>query len=148
LASEALALQPSLDMAKDRPSGFRNPWFQFVLNIIGVVVYELLLKAGASATADSANDWPWIGITALASPFTWMAIVVIIVDLMIWLHILKYIPLSIAFPLSRTVDVLVPISCWLILKEAISPLRWCGIALVIIGLAIVAKPVAELEERL
>src|SRR4029077_2720490 len=99
----------SLDMANDRPSGFRNPWFLFVLNIIGVVVYELLLKAGASATADPANDWPWIGITALASPLTWMAILVIIVDLMIWLYILKYIPLSVAFPLSRTVDVLVPI---------------------------------------
>jgi len=136
------------DMTSDRPSGFFNPWFQFVLNIIGVVVYELLLKAGASATADSAKNWSWLGINALESPLTWLAIAVIIVDLVIWLYILKYIPLSIAFPLSRTVDVLVPISCWLILRETISPLRWCGIALVIIGLVIVARPAAELEERL
>lgn len=134
--------------ASDQPTGFRNPWFQFVLNIVGVVIYELLLKAGASATADSAKSWSWIGINALASPLTWLAIVVIIVDLVIWLYILRYIPLSIAFPLSRTVDVLVPISCWLILRETISPLRWCGIALVIVGLIIVAKPAAELEERL
>ena len=133
---------------QDWPSGFRNPWFQFVLNIIGVVVYELLLKAGASATADPARSWTGFGITALASPLTWLAFAVIVVDLMIWLHILRYIPLSIAFPLSRTVDVLVPISCWLILKEAISPLRWCGIALVIAGLVVVAKPAAQLEERL
>jgi drug/metabolite transporter (DMT)-like permease len=132
----------------DRPTGFRNPWFQFTLNIIGVVVYELLLKAGAAASADPAKRWSWIGINALASPLTWLAIVVIIIELAIWLYILKYIPLSIAFPLSRTVDALVPISCWLILKEAISPLRWCGIVLVIIGLVIVAKPAAELEERL
>jgi drug/metabolite transporter (DMT)-like permease len=132
----------------DRPSGFANPWFQFVLNIIGVVVYELLLKAGASATADPGRTWSWIGITALASPLTWLAIAVITVDLVIWLYILRYIPLSIAFPLSRVVDVLVPISCWFILKEAISPLRWCGIALVIIGLVIVAKPAAQLEECL
>jgi drug/metabolite transporter (DMT)-like permease len=132
----------------DRPTGFRNPWFQFVLNIISVVVYELLLKAGATATADPTGGSSWIGVTALTSPLTWLAIAVIIVDLVIWLYILRYIPLSIAFPLSRTVDVLVPISCWLILKEAISPLRWCGIALVIVGLIIVAKPAAQLEERL
>ena|SRR5438045_5140422 len=132
----------------ERPTGFANPWFQFVLNVIGVVVYELLLKAGASATADPARTWSWLGITALQSPLTWLGIAVIIVDLIIWLYILKYIPLSIAFPLSRAVDVLVPISCWLILKEAISPLRWGGIALVIVGLVIVAKPAAELEERL
>ena len=132
----------------DRPTGLANPWFQFVLNIVGVVIYELLLKAGAAASADPAKSWSWIGINALASPLTWLAIAVIIVDLVIWLYILKYIPLSIAFPLSRTVDVLVPISCWLILKEAISPLRWWGIALVIVGLVIVAKPAAKLEERL
>ena len=130
------------------PTGFRNPWLQFILNIIGVVVYELLLKAGASATADPAKSWSGFGITALTSPLTWLAIGVIVVDLIIWLYILRYIPLSIAFPLSRVVDVLVPISCWLILKEAISPLRWGGIALVIVGLVIVAKPAAQLEERL
>ncbi len=135
-------------MTNHRPSGFANPWFQFVLNVIGVVVYELLLKAGAAATADPTKAWSWFGVNALASPLTWLAIVVIIVDLVIWLYILKYIPLSIAFPLSRTVDVLVPIGCWLVLRETISPLRWCGIALVIIGLVIVAKPAAELEERL
>jgi drug/metabolite transporter (DMT)-like permease len=132
----------------ERPTGFRNPWFQFVLNILFVVIYELLLKAGASATADPAKGWSGFGITALTSPLTWLAICVIVIDLVIWLYILRYIPLSIAFPLSRAVDVLVPISCWLILKEAISPLRWGGIALVIIGLVIVAKPAAQLEERL
>ena len=135
-------------MTDHRPSGFRNPWFQFVLNILGVVVYELLLKAGATATADPAKSWSWFGVNALASPLTWLAIVVIVIDLVIWLYILKFIPLSIAFPLSRTVDILVPISCWLILHETISPLRWCGIALVIVGLIIVAKPAAELENRL
>jgi drug/metabolite transporter (DMT)-like permease len=131
-----------------RPTGFANPWFQFVLNIISVVIYELLLKAGASASADPSKSWSWFGVNALASPLIWLAIVVIVIDLIIWLYILRYIPLSIAFPLSRAVDVLVPISCWLILKEAISPLRWGGIALVIIGLVVVAKPAAELEERI
>lgn len=135
-------------MTNNRPSGFANPWFQLGLNIICVVLYELLLKAGAKATAGPATSWSWIGITGLASPLIWLAIVVMLIDLVIWLYVLKYIPLSIAFPLSRLVDVLVPISCWLILKEGISSLRWCGIALVIIGLAIVAKPAARLEERL
>jgi drug/metabolite transporter (DMT)-like permease len=135
-------------MTNNRLSGFANPWFQLGLNIICVVLYELLLKVGAKATADPSKSWSWIGITGLASPLIWLAIVVIILDLAIWLYVLKYIPLSIAFPLSRLVDVLVPISCWLILKEGISSLRWCGIALVIIGLAIVAKPAARLEERL
>ena len=135
-------------MTEKHPRGFFNPWFQLGLNVLGVVAYELLLKAGANATAGLSQTWAWTGITGLASTFTWVAIALIIVDLIVWLYVLKYIPLSIAFPLSRLVDVLVPISCWIILKEGISPLRWCGIALVIIGLAIIAKPAARLGERL
>lgn len=135
-------------MTKSTPRGFLNPWIQLGLNVVCVVAYELLLKVGASATADPTRTWSWTGVSSLVSPFIWSAIVIIILDLVIWLFVLKYIPLSIAFPLSRAVDVLVPISCWLILAEAISPRRWCGIALVIIGLVVVARPAAELEERL
>jgi undecaprenyl phosphate-alpha-L-ara4N flippase subunit ArnE len=71
-----------------------------------------------------------------------------IVSLLSWLYVLRYIPLSIAFPLSRVVDILVPLSCWIILGEHISPRRWCGIALVVIGLMFTAKPVARLGEKL
>src|SRR6266705_3680293 len=135
-------------MTNGQRAGFVKRGFQRGLNVLCVLAYELLLKAGATATADLSQSWSWTGISGLASALTWLAIVFIILDLMIWLYVLKYIPLSVAFPLSRVVDVLVPISCWLILQESISSLRWCGIALVIIGLAIVAKPAARLEERL
>jgi len=72
----------------------------------------------------------------------------VVLSFLSWLYVLRFIPLTIAFPLSRVVDVLVPLSCWLVLGEMISVRRWLGIALVIIGLAVVAKPVARLEERL
>jgi drug/metabolite transporter (DMT)-like permease len=133
---------------RDRPSGFLNPWFQLWFGVFCVLVYELLLKRGATETAHLSEKLSWTGITGLASPLVWLAIVFVIISLVSWLYILRYIPLSVAFPLSRVVDVLVPLGCWLILGEHISPRRWGGIALVVIGLAIVAKPVARLEERL
>lgn len=133
---------------RDRPSGFANPWLQLWLSVLCVLASELLLKRGATATAHLSKNWSWTGITGLASPLVWIAIVFVILSFLSWLYVLKYIPLSVAFPLSRVVDVLVPLSCWLILGESISTRRWCGIALVVIGLAIVAKPVAHLEEKL
>jgi drug/metabolite transporter (DMT)-like permease len=132
----------------ERPSGLRNPWFVLGLEVICVLVYELLQKRGASETASLSQTWSWIGITALISPLVWLAMLLMIVSLLSWLYVLRYIPLSIAFPLSRVVDVLIPLSCWLILGENISPRRWCGIALVIVGLMLTAKPVAHLEEKL
>ena len=116
--------------------------------MICVLVYELLQKRGASETANLSQTWSWLGVTALVSPLVWLAMVLMIVSLVSWLYVLRYIPLSIAFPLSRVVDILVPLSCWIILGENISPRRWCGIALVLIGLILTAKPVARLEEKL
>jgi len=132
----------------NRPSGFFNPWFQLGLSVVCVLVSELLLKRGATETAHLSESWSWTGITGLASSLVWLGILFVIVSFLSWLYVLKYIPLSIAFPLSRVVDVLVPLSCWLILGEHISARRWLGIALVVIGLAIVAKPVARIEEKL
>ena len=133
---------------RNRPSGFANPWLQLTLSVVCVFVSELLLKRGASDTANPAQAWSWTGITGLASPLVWLGIIFVIISFISWLYVLRYIPLTIAFPLSRVVDILVPLGCWFFLGEAISERRWCGIALVIIGLAVTAKPVARLEERL
>jgi drug/metabolite transporter (DMT)-like permease len=133
---------------REQPSRFANPWLILGLEVICVLVYELLQKRGASETANLSETWSWIGVTALVSPLVWLAMVLMIVSLLSWLYVLRYIPLSLAFPLSRVVDILVPLSCWIILGENISPRRWCGIALVIIGLILTAKPVAHLEEKL
>lgn len=133
---------------RSRPSGFANPWLQLALSVLCVLASELLLKRGATQVADPNNALSWTGINGLTSSLVWWAILLVIVSFASWLYVLKYIPLTIAFPLSRIVDVLVPIGCWIFLGEIISVRRWCGIALVIVGLALVAKPVARLEEKL
>jgi drug/metabolite transporter (DMT)-like permease len=130
------------------PRGFANPWLILGLEIICVLVYELLQKRGASETANLSQTWSWTGLTALTSPWVWLAMLLMIVSLLSWLYVLRYIPLSVAFPLSRVVDILVPLSCWIILGEDISARRWLGIALVVIGLLLTAKPIAHLEEKL
>jgi undecaprenyl phosphate-alpha-L-ara4N flippase subunit ArnE len=133
---------------QSKPSGFANPWFHLALSIAFVTIYELLLKVGAVETAHLSQRWSWTGLTGLASPYTWVAIVFVILSLVTWLHVLRSIPLSVAFPISQVVHALIPLGSWLFLGEAITSLRGCGIALVLFGLAVVAKPVARFEERL
>lgn len=133
---------------QNRPSGFGNPWLQLVLSVAFVLVSEFLLKRGATDIAKPDSAFSWTGINGLASPLVWWAILLILASFISWLYVLRYIPITIAYPLSRVVDVLVPLGCWILLGEFISALRWCGIALVVIGLALVAKPVAQIEERL
>jgi drug/metabolite transporter (DMT)-like permease len=132
----------------DRPTGLRNPWLHLAVSITCVAIYEMLLKRGAVETANLSPAWSWTGLSGLASIYVWIAIVFVILSLITWLNVLRYLPLSIAFPISQAVHVLVPLGSWLILGENIVTLRWIGIAFVSLGLAVVAKPVARLEEEL
>jgi undecaprenyl phosphate-alpha-L-ara4N flippase subunit ArnF len=131
-----------------RPSGFGNPWLQLALSVGCVFSSELLLKRGATDVAEPESAFSWTGINGLESSLVWWAILLIIISFISWLYVLRYVPLTLAFPLSRVVDILVPLGCWIFLGEVISALRWCGIALVVIGLALVAKPIANIEQRL
>lgn len=132
----------------DRPTGFRNPWLHLVISVTCVAIYELLLKRGAAETANPDSSWSWTGLSGLGSIYVWIAIVFVIASLLTWLYVLRYLPLSIAFPFSQAVHVLVPLGSWLILGENIITLRWIGIAFVSLGLAVVAKPIAKIEEEL
>lgn len=134
---------------QSKPTGLANPWFHLALSVLFVAAYQLLLKLGASETAHIANArWAWTGLSGLASLYVWLGLPLIILGLFTWLYVLRYIPLSIAFPISQVPHILVPLCSWLLLGERITSLRWSGIALISLGLALVAKPVARLEERL
>jgi len=113
-----------------------------------VFVSELLLKRGVTEVAEPESALSWTGLNGLASPLVWWAILLIVASFISWLYVLRYVPLSVAYPLSRVVDVLVPLGCWFFLSERISALRWCGIALVVTGLGLVAKSIDNMEERL
>jgi drug/metabolite transporter (DMT)-like permease len=133
----------------NKPVGFYNPLFQLGSSIVLTTIYELLLKIGATKTADIAGkSWAWTGLSGLFSGYVWVAIVFVILSLITWLYVLRYLPISVAFPISQVVHALIPLCSWLILEESITALRWCGIALVLVGLAVMARPAAELEERL
>jgi len=133
---------------ENRPTGLRNPWLHLAISVTCVTIYELLLKRGARETAHISEAWAWTGLSGLLSIYVWIAIGFVILSLVTWLYVLRYLPISVAFPISQSVHVLVPLGSWLILGENIITLRWIGIALVSLGLAVVARPVARLEEEL
>jgi drug/metabolite transporter (DMT)-like permease len=133
---------------QNRPTGLRNPWLYLAISTTCVAIYELLLKHGAAETANPNSSWSWTGLSGLGSIYVWIAIVFVVASLLTWLYVLRYLPLSIAFPFSQAVHVLVPLGSWLILGENIITLRWIGIAFVSLGLLVVAKPIAKIEEEL
>ncbi|MBV9009567.1 MAG: EamA family transporter [Verrucomicrobia bacterium] len=125
-----------------------NPWFQIAFSTFCVAIAELFLKRGAAQAPKLAASVNWTGISGLGIPLVWIGILLMAISFVSWLYVLRFLPLSIAFPLSQFVHVLVPLFSWIFLGELISPRRWAGITLVVLGVFTIAKPVARLEEKL
>ena len=127
---------------------FLNPWTQLAVCILLATAAEIFLKLGAEATASASNALSWTGLTGLRSSWVWWGIVASVISLFNWLATIRKLPLTIAFPVGNIVHILVPLSSWIFLGEAILLRRWIGIGLVLLGLLILARPAANLEERL
>jgi drug/metabolite transporter (DMT)-like permease len=125
-----------------------NPYLAIVLAVAFVPAAEILLKRGAMATADSHANVSGLGTAVLLSRWTWLGIICYIGNFICWLHALRYVPLYLAFGLLSSTHALVPLGCQWFLGEAITPMRWTGIAFVILGVVVIAGPAMRAERRL
>jgi undecaprenyl phosphate-alpha-L-ara4N flippase subunit ArnE len=121
-----------------------HPYVQILIGALLNVAGEVLLKRGAITHASVGL----FGIAALASVWTWIGVACYVVALLNWLWVLRTVPVSIAFSLMNAVYVLVPLAANIFLHEPIHPRRWLGIALVLGGALIIARPLAAAEEKL
>ncbi|HEX8914239.1 MAG TPA: SMR family transporter [Humisphaera sp.] len=136
--------------ARRYPRGLGNPYVQIAVGAVATTAAELLLKAGATETADAARVGGVFGVAALASWWTWGGIAAYILSFLNWIAALRYLPLGVAYCLINSVQVLVPAGAWLFRSEHVSPARWAGIALVTAGIVLIGvgrnKPAAEPED--
>jgi drug/metabolite transporter (DMT)-like permease len=123
---------------------FLHPHVQILCSVLLMAAAQVLLKRGADATASAS----WLGVAALRSGWVWLGIVAMIGSLLSWLHALRFVQLSVAYNLSGLLHVIVPLSCWIFLSEEIGGRRWLGIALVLAGVLITAKPAGKIEEEI
>jgi drug/metabolite transporter (DMT)-like permease len=125
-----------------------SPYLQLLGAQVLITAAEVLLKKGAVASVAESGGPEVLGLAALASGATWLGILLYIVSFLIWLHVLRLLPLTQAYALASMVHVLVPTAAWLFLNETISSTRAAGIAFVLVGVLLVAAPAAQAEEEL
>ena len=123
---------------------FFNPYLQIGVSVLLNAAAQIFIKIGTGHNTDQSL----FSVSSLTSGAMWLGIVAMVVALVSWLYALRSIPLTIAFTLAASTQVIVPLGCWIFLGEQISLLRWGGIFLVTLGILLVAQPLAKVEERL
>ncbi|MGV8918648.1 MAG: transporter [Pseudomonas sp.] len=98
---------------------------------------QISLKVGGDGLSAIAFGVDWIR-AALSSVAVMVAVGCYIGSFLTWMLILRTSKLSLAFPLSSLVFVVVLLSSWLGLGESISPLHWLGVCVIIFGIVLLA----------
>jgi drug/metabolite transporter (DMT)-like permease len=123
---------------------FFNPYLQIGFSVLLNAAAQIFIKIGT----EHASDQSVLAISSLTSGYMCLGIAALVVGLVSWLYALKSVPLTIAFTLAASTQVMVPLGCWIFLGEQISLIRWGGIFLVTFGVLLVAQPLSRIEERL
>jgi drug/metabolite transporter (DMT)-like permease len=131
------------DMLERKPSTsggaglfIARQWFPIVLVLLNALlstVAEVLLKIGATHPPALVLPAPIDFMSAVFSFWVGIGIIAYIGSLSLWLVALPRLPLHLAYGLSSTVHLLVPLACWLVLHEIIPMGRLLGMFFILAG---------------
>ncbi|MBO9321631.1 EamA family transporter [Roseiflexus sp. RS-1] len=106
------------------------------------VAGQLLLKVGMSqlgALEISVAAIPSLIMRIILSPYIIVGLAIYFGGVFFWLLALNRADLSYVYPFASLSYVLITLASWLLLHEAVPPLRWIGLVVICIGVMLVAR---------
>jgi drug/metabolite transporter (DMT)-like permease len=103
---------------------------------------QLLLKAGTNVLGVitfTRDNWSEVAARMLLQPWFAAGVACYGVSLVVWILGLSRVPVSMAYPLLSLGYVINAIAAYYLLGEAVTPLRWLGILLIVAGVGLVAR---------
>ena len=109
---------------------------------IAGVIGQLMLKIGMSnmgALDLSVAGLPNIALKIMTNPTIIIGLAIYMGGVFFWLIGLNKLDLSFLYPFASLSYVLITVAAWAFLHEQIPPLRWVGLLVICIGVALVAR---------
>lgn len=111
-----------------------TPILLAILTAFSMAAGQMLFKLGAPRwQGNTALEWV---ISFATNPFLVTAVFLYAVTILIWIYVLRTLPLSLAYPLTALSYVIVPMLGFLFLQEKISWQTVVGSAVIILGVVI------------
>ena len=106
--------------------------FWFILaGVLLNAAAQLLLKAGTNAMP--------LGLRLAIEPHILGGLACYVISVVVWVIALSRVPVSIAYPMLSIGYVVNAIAAWWLLGEAVTPMRLAGIAIIVVGVFVVAR---------
>ena len=106
--------------------------FWFILaGVLLNAAAQLLLKAGTNAMP--------LGIRLALEPHILGGLACYVISVVVWVIALSRVPVSIAYPMLSIGYVVNAIAAWALLGETVTTMRMAGIAVIVVGVFMVAR---------
>jgi drug/metabolite transporter (DMT)-like permease len=109
-----------------------------VLNAGGNVLLSVGMKQVGAVHLGSVSAVMATAAATFASPLVWLGVASLILFFVCYLLLLSWADYSFVTPVTAIGYVVVPLLGWSLLGEHVSALRWAGIALICVGVALVS----------
>lgn len=119
-----------------------RPHVLLALAIAFAVISQLLFRAGVGSIGRitlTREALPAELLRLATSPPVVIGLALYSVGFLAWLGAMSRFGLSYVYPFTSLNYVLVLLSSWLIFNEPLSPVRWLGVGVIILGVFIAAK---------
>ncbi len=119
-----------------------STWMLILIATVMGIVGQTMLKHGMNQMGPlglSAETVPGIIWQIVRSPYVIGGLLIYGFGTFFWLITLSRIDLSVAYPFVSLNHVLLFLIGWLILRESVNPLRAAGVAVICVGMILVAR---------
>jgi drug/metabolite transporter (DMT)-like permease len=109
---------------------------------IAGVIGQLMLKVGMQqmgALQLSADALPALVLRIATSPMIIFGLAIYMGGVFFWLIGLNRMNLSFLYPFASLSYVLIAVASWAILREDVPPMRWVGMVVICVGVAVAAR---------
>ncbi len=123
------------------PTQAPSRWHQILIWLAFIVLdteTQIAFKWGAEGLGDMDFGLEMLA-KSVTLPGVWFAVIGYLGTFLVWMAILRDMPLSRAFPMTGLVYITVPLLAWGAFGEHISLLRAGGIALIICGVVLLGS---------
>ncbi len=106
------------------------------------VVGQILLKMGMKQMGSFSLIQKGIllqYIKIFLNPYVFLGLVFYFLGTVFWLYLISRVPLNFAYPMLSLSYIFVAIASIFLFHETVSPLNWVGIAVIMVGVVLVAQ---------
>jgi len=108
-----------------------------LLCVLLIAVGQLLFKTAAGQWR--VDGWTWSTARGFLSPLMMVALIIYAIATLLWVYVLRTVPLGLAYSLFSLAFVIVPLLAYAILDERLSGNTLLGSAIIVVGVIVAMR---------